>query len=162
MSGQADGQSSRFGYLAGVPAPILCAVTFLVGLGLDQLYPWSFDADSEGLRWDGWLLAVAGVVVAASSAVLFGLRRTTLNPVGRPSHLVTAGAFRWTRNPMYLGVSLVYVGLALVLDLVWAPLLLPAPLLVLNAITIPMEEAALRDRFGQPYVDYCERVRRWL
>lgn len=162
MSGPAESRLARFGFLAAVPPPLLYAVTFLVGLGLDQLYPWSFDAESEGLRWGGWLLVAAGVVLAPSSAVLFGLKRTTLNPVGQPSQLVTAGAFRWTRNPMYLGVSLVYVGLALVLDLVWVLLLLPVPLLVLNAVTIPMEEAALRGRFGQPYLDYCERVRRWL
>jgi protein-S-isoprenylcysteine O-methyltransferase Ste14 len=162
MAGPTDGQLLHFGFLAALPAPILYAVTFLVGVGIDQLYPWSFDAESEGLRWAGWLLVVIGLVLAPSSAVMFGLRRTTLNPVGQPAHLVTTGAFRWTRNPMYLGVSVIYVGLALVLDVVWALLLIPGPLLVMNVVTIPGEEAALRNQFGQAYVDYCQRVRRWL
>jgi len=100
--------------------------------------------------------------MAASSVGLFAFRRTTLNPAGQPAKLITSGAYRWSRNPIYVGLTLIYVGAALVLGQVWTLLLLAPPWTAMNWVVIPFEEARLRVAFGQPYVDYCRQVRRWI
>ncbi len=67
-----------------------------------------------------------------------------------------------TRNPMYLGVTIAYIGLSLIFRRIIPLALLPLPVLLMNCAVIPYEEGRLRERFGDAYVEYCGRVRRWL
>jgi len=108
------------------------------------------------------LLAAAALLLALCCFALFALRRTTILPDGRPSALVLRGPYRFTRNPMYVSLVLSYVGLAGYLVVPWALVLLPLPLLALQRVLIPFEEARLRREFGSAYEHYCARVRRWL
>ena len=88
--------------------------------------------------------------------------RTTIIPFGTASNLITRGPYRFTRNPMYLSLVLVYIGVAGMLTLVWPLLLLPLPVVIINTIVIPFEEARLQDVFGAEFAQYCSNVRRWL
>jgi protein-S-isoprenylcysteine O-methyltransferase Ste14 len=149
--------------LAVVPPPILYVATFLAGLGFGRLAPWEPDwILSPAAHWLGFAILLAGLSTAAPSAGLFALRHTTLNPIGRPSELVAAGAYRFTRNPMYVGLTLAHAGLALALGKAWPLPLLALPWAAMSWIVIPFEEARLRDTFGHAYVEYCHRVRRWI
>ena len=133
---------------------------FLVGVGLDRLTPWRPAwMVVGGVNWLGLALAVAGCALSAAAAGRFVLRRTTLHPTGQPAHLVVTGAHAWLRNPMYLSLTVIYVGLALALSEAWLVVL---PWVVMNWVVIPFEEARLRETFAQDYVDYCRRVRRWI
>ena len=76
--------------------------------------------------------------------------------------MVTRGVYRWTRNPMYLGMLVVLAGWAVWLGSAAALLGLPLSVLLLNRLQIGPEERILRERFGQDYIDYQARVRRWL
>lgn len=114
------------------------------------------------MQWAGALLAAAALLLALCCFALFALRRTTILPDGRPSALVLRGPYRFTRNPMYVSLVLSYVGLAGYLVVPWALVLLPLPLLALQRVLIPFEEARLRREFGGAYEHYCARVRRWL
>ena len=67
---------------------------------------------AEGVRWAGSALAVAGTLLALAAAGWFVLQRTTLNPAGQPARLVVSGVHTWSRNPMYLALTLIYVGVA--------------------------------------------------
>lgn len=147
--------------LIALPAPILYGLIFLAGIFIEHgwIGPMAWPS---GVRPLGGILLAAGILLAPASALLFGIRRTTLNPIGQPARLVTTGAFRVTRNPMYLGVTLAYVGLSLVFRRIVPLALLPFAVLLINYIVIPYEEARLRERFGDAYVEYCCRVRRWL
>jgi protein-S-isoprenylcysteine O-methyltransferase Ste14 len=78
------------------------------------------------------------------------------------STLVTHGPFRLSRNPMYLGLSLVYLGVTLLVNSVWPLLLLPLVIAILQPTVIRLEERYLGARFGTAYDEYCRRVRRWL
>ena len=148
--------------LAIIPPPALYAVTFLAGVGLDRLMPWRpVWLTMEGVHWAGAALAFTGLIVAPASAGRFVLRRTTLNPVGQPAHLVVAGAHAWSRNPMYLSLTIIYAGVALALGKVWPLVLVVLPWAAMNWMVIPFEESRLREAFGQEYVDYCRAVRRW-
>jgi protein-S-isoprenylcysteine O-methyltransferase Ste14 len=149
--------------LAKIPPPAQFALVFLAGIGLDRLYPWrpAFMA-MAGVHWAGFALAVAGCALAAAAAGRFVLRGTTLNPIGQPARLVVNGAQAWSRNPMYVSLTIVYVGLALALGRAWPLILVILPWASMNFVTIPFEEARLRQIFGEDYADYCRRVRRWI
>jgi protein-S-isoprenylcysteine O-methyltransferase Ste14 len=140
----------RAARLVAVPAPIVYAITFGAGVALDRAMRWRPEL-GPGLRLAGWLLLVVGVILGPGSALSFGIKRTTLNPVGQPSRLVTGGAFRLTRNPMYLGLAIAYAGLALIFGWLGPLFLLPLPLVFLNALVIPFEEDRLRRAFGDSF-----------
>jgi protein-S-isoprenylcysteine O-methyltransferase Ste14 len=142
----------------------------LVALGL-ALVMWMLAASTpvltvpSPLRW-----AVAGVLVAAglglelAGVLAFRRARTTVNPLRpeRARQLVIAGVFRYTRNPMYVGLCLQLLGWAAFLA---APLALAGPVAFIGAITrwqIVPEERALHRIFGDYYGRYCQQVPRWL
>ena len=80
----------------------------------------------------------------------------------RAKALATGGIYRLTRNPMYLGAIVAFVGLGLWLANSWLVVLIPVMALALQKLAIEREEAYLRQRFGADYDNYCSRVRRWI
>lgn len=108
-------------------------------------------------------LAAAGGTLALAGVWAFARSRTTVNPLApqRARALVTGGVYRYTRNPMYLGMLLALAGWAVWLGNAAALLALPLFVAVLNTLQIRPEEAALRARFGADYARYAQRVRRW-
>jgi len=147
-----------------IPPPLLFVVPLLLGVLLERRFP-LLDVEppvARGLYWLGIALIVIGAGHAATSAALFLRNRTTIIPHHRSKALVTSGAYRWTRNPMYLGLTLVYLGVTALVAAVWPLVLLPLPLLIVNAYVIPMEERLLEEALGSTYLQYKARVRRWL
>ena len=112
----------------------------------------------------GLLIACAGGGIALSGALAFGRARTTVNPLSphRASALVTTGIYRFTRNPMYLGMLLVLVGWGVYLGNAAAWLALPLFVWLLNNLQVKSEERILRERFREEYERYAERVGRWV
>jgi protein-S-isoprenylcysteine O-methyltransferase Ste14 len=109
-------------------------------------------------------LAAVGIFIAASAIRQFSAAETTVNPL-RPEEatsLVNSGIFARTRNPMYVGISLVLSAWAIWLQSMSNILLLLAFVLYITYLQIKPEEAAMRKIFGQAYTDYCKRVRRWI
>ena len=146
-----------------VPPPLLFVSTFLIGAALQHLAPLIHSAGMvRGSRIVGIGLVSCGVSLALSSLGVFLAARTTVIPFSTPSKLVTRGPFRFTRNPMYVSLVLVYVGVDLMLFWIWPLFLLPLPLLPLHWIVIPFEEKRLREVFGEAYDQYCVTVRRWF
>lgn len=147
-----------------LPPPLLYAGALLLGHFLDRRWPLAEfpPAFRPAAHWIGLLFILAGVVHAFSAISLFVRSRTTIIPHGRSSTLVTRGAYRWTRNPMYVGLTLAYLGVAALLVSVWALPLLVVPLFVVHGYVIPMEERQLAASFGAAYDQYRMRVRRWL
>ena len=87
---------------------------------------------------------------------------TPISPEEPVSSLVTDGPFRYTRNPGYLGIAMTYAGLASLANALWAILLLPATLFVIQRGVIEREERYLERKFGEEYLRYKARVRRWI
>jgi protein-S-isoprenylcysteine O-methyltransferase Ste14 len=149
-----------------VPPPPVFVVSFLVGMQLGSVL--GLHLGGGGGAVAGVMKAVGAVLVAVggcfliSAPAMFAWHRTTIIPHGRAGTLLTAGPYRVTRNPMYLGLTLLYVGLALVLNQPVPLLFLPLPLWMLSTKTIPYEEAMLERTFGDTYRAYSKRVRRWL
>jgi protein-S-isoprenylcysteine O-methyltransferase Ste14 len=114
------------------------------------------------LAYLGAVPIVLGVLIVLISAGLFRLRKTTVNPFGEPAVVVQDGFYRFSRNPMYLGMLLVLTGVGLWLGNVLAVLLAPAFVVVMTRWYIVREEQLLEDRFGDEYRAYRGRVRRWI
>jgi protein-S-isoprenylcysteine O-methyltransferase Ste14 len=109
-------------------------------------------------------LAAIGIYISASAIRQFKTAETTISPLQPDSatSLVHKGIFGKTRNPMYLGLFLVLLGWAAWLQSMSNAIVLLAFVLWLTELQIKPEEAALRKVFGQGYIDYCKRVRRWI
>ena len=105
---------------------------------------------------------VFGAVLAGSAMSKFKDVGTTVRPDRAPSALVIAGPYKFTRNPMYLGLAFVYLGIAIAGQSVLALILLPVVLAIIRRWAIKPEEAFLEQRFGANYISYKEKVRRWL
>jgi protein-S-isoprenylcysteine O-methyltransferase Ste14 len=109
-------------------------------------------------------LAVAGVGMCLSAVVSFRTAKTTVNPStpGAASHVVSSGIYRYTRNPMYLAFLLILVAWAISLASPLSSLLLLVFVAYLNRFQIKPEERALLTKFGAPYSQYMNQVRRWV
>lgn len=110
------------------------------------------------------ILAAIGIFVCASAIRQFKSVETTISPLQPDSatSLVHSGIFARTRNPMYLGLFLILSGWAVWLQSVSNAIILLAFVFWLTELQIKPEEEALRKVFGQGYIDYCKRVRRWI
>jgi len=146
-----------------IPPPLVAIFIALVMLGVARL---TLSADVGGALRLGVaaLIAVSGGAVAAAGARTFRRVGTTTNPTQpqTASTLVTSGIYRYTRNPMYVGLATVLVAWAVALSSVWALLGPLAFVLYINRFQIAPEERALTALFGPPYTAYMQQVRRWL
>ena len=130
-------------------------------LGLDQALPF-FRVIHPTLTYFGVVPILLGVLLVLTAAGLFRLRKTTINPFGEPSMVVQDGFYRFSRNPMYLGMLLILTGIGIWLGNVLALLLAPAFIVIMTHWYIVREEQLLEARFGDQYRAYRQRVRRWL
>jgi protein-S-isoprenylcysteine O-methyltransferase Ste14 len=127
-----------------------------VGILLHVAAPW-------GLPWPAWVSHASGwpLILAGLWLVAWALRAAGVVDLERPNQLVLKGPYAFSRNPMYAGWTLVYVGIALVVNTVWLLLLLPVVLLV-TQIVVVREERSLEGRFGSAYRSYKTSVRRYV
>lgn len=157
MSGVAQAhEASR-----AAPAPLIFVGALLVGVLLTLAFPVSF--------LPRWVTLIVGAICfllpfALGFAALRAMRRakTSVNPYRPTTALLTEGPFSLTRNPMYLGMAVQYVGLALLFNSLWAVLLLPVALMIVYLTVIKREERYLERQFGKDYRAYKARVRRWI
>lgn len=114
------------------------------------------------LRYIGVALAVVGVLLGIGAFLEFQKARTTVDPHGSTTQLVISGIYRFTRNPMYLGLLLIVIGFPLYFGLFWGIVAAPVFIFVMDHLVIQHEEAYLEKKFGKIYTDYTSRVRRWV
>jgi len=151
---------------AGVrfPPPFLFVIGFLAGWALDRYWrplPLSPFAGSA-LRPFGWSALALGVILGAWGMATFRRAKTAIHPGHSASQLVIHGPYRFTRNPMYTGLTMAYLGGSALLDSGWPIVVLPIVLVVLFRTVISREERYLTDAFGVEYTQYVASVRRWL
>ncbi len=147
-----------------VPPPLLFVVPLVAAAMLDARRPWPIlEGQVTALTLGAFLTIATGVAIGLASVASFRNAKTTILPAGRPTTaIVERGPYAYTRNPMYLAMAFAYFGLSLLLNNLWALLLLPVVLVVLDLSVIRREERYLTAKFGGAYTEYRSRVRRWL
>ena len=146
-----------------IPPPIYALLTALV-MWLSSQYIPVAQLIKEPVNNVGILLMLLALCMDFSSLYLFLKKRTTPNPM-KPEFttgLVTHGFYKISRNPMYLGMLTILFGLAIYLGNLTAFLVLPAFYFVITEMQIKPEEQMLEQKFGEEYLDYKSKVRRWL
>ncbi len=141
--------------------PIVGVLYLGAAWGLDHLLPNIRIIGSPYHRF-GLVFIGAGMVLAVWSVLLFKRARTPIDTFGTPTALVVDGPFRFSRSPMYVSLTVVLSGIAVYVGTLPWFLVPVAFALTMNASHIPREELSLERQFGQEYMDYKNRVRRWL
>ena len=149
--------------VAGVPFPPPLAYIggLLAGLVLELIWP--IEDPGTIVRV---VVGIAGfalwLVLDGNAMQRFRQAGTNMIPFKPSTALVTSGVYRFTRNPMYLGMAAFYIGIAVAAGWIWALFLLPLVLIAIDRLVIAREEPYLERKFGQEYVEYKKRVRRWI
>jgi protein-S-isoprenylcysteine O-methyltransferase Ste14 len=146
-----------------VPPPVLFFGCLLLSALMQYVRPLSIAAYSFTV---GMVIGSSALLLAAALAAwgIWEMKRlgTAIEPGRIPARLVTTGPFRFTRNPLYLALLLVFTGLAIMSNSLWLALGVGVLLLLLDRLVVVREEAAIQRAFGSEYSAYVAHVRRWL
>jgi protein-S-isoprenylcysteine O-methyltransferase Ste14 len=144
-----------------VPPPFIYLAGFLVGWGLQRLVTLpSLDPPADMSL--GLVGIAGGLGLVGPSALRFFRAGTNLAPHQPTTALVFDGPYRFTRNPIYIGFAFIYAGAAIWSGITGALVTLPVVLVVIDRAVIAREERYLEAQFGDKYMTYKARVRRWL
>lgn len=144
-----------------LPPPVIYVTALLAGLVLNHLWPGSLLPE----RWAylfGILLVVASALIVLPVFLRFRRAGTPFDVRKPATALITDGLNRFSRNPGYVALTLLYLGIALLLNNPWVALLVVPALLVMDLWIVRREERHLEERFGEPYLRYKRTVRRWV
>jgi len=145
--------------------PAVPVLTIQIGVGLNRVWPIDLGfalPTPERYVLGGLIVAGAILGLGRSAVLLFRRSGQSENPWKPSPQVVDGGPFRFTRNPMYLQLVLVCIGAAVILMNWWVLVLTPVGGWLLQRFAILPEEAYLERKFGETYLAYKRRVRRWL
>ena len=141
--------------------PIYLFASILIMIGLHKLWPLEIWIVAPW-RYAGIALMAAGLAVVLRVAAIFRSRETTIRPLEESAALVTEGPFRWSRNPIYVGMMAALAGVGILLGSLAPFLVLPVFFGIISLRFVRGEERMLEQTFGDSYREYRRRVRRWL
>lgn len=148
---------------APLPPTLIYLAGFLPAVWLEDRMPlWPEWTAPDAVEAMGWLLVLAGTLLFTWGMRTFFKLRTGIMLQRAATRVVDVPPYSWSRNPMYVSFTVMYVGLALAYGLWWPFVLLPVVIGILSAAVIAREERYMRRTFGRVYEDYCARVRRWI
>ncbi len=144
--------------------PVVAGLFMAAGWALNRFFPLLATAALPlfATRIAGPIVLLGSLAVAGLAFIQMIRARTTVHPGHKASALVYGGIYRFTRNPMYLSLTLLMLGLGIFLANLWMVLFAPALLLYFQERVVKREEAYLGARFGADYLGYKAKVRRWI
>lgn len=144
-----------------VPAPIITVLAIALGYGLNDL--WAAEIDPPlALRAVGYLHNTLGAALMIWCFVIFKRKRTTIYPSRPVATLVIAGPYRHSRNPMYVALALIHLGVTMTSGVLWYAATFALSTWLTQRFVIAPEERYLRRKFAQAYEEYCATVPRWF
>jgi protein-S-isoprenylcysteine O-methyltransferase Ste14 len=144
--------------------PIILVSGIAAGFVLRAIWPlpWTVGAARDVLKGVGVVLVIVAILLILLSIRELRNHKTTVNPTGKSTHLVTSGPFAFSRNPIYLSNMLLISGLGLATSNAWMLLIAAVTGVLEHRFAILREERHLEARFGKAWRDYAKRVRRWV
>ncbi len=149
----------RAGVIA--PPPLIYLGFILVGLALEYVWPGPLLPEDVQYGLGAALIALA-FLIAIPTFVQFSRAKTNVDPYKPVTAIIRNGPFRWTRNPLYLGMVIVQLGVAAAVDGLWIAVLVIPTIFVVSIGVIVREERYLERKFGEEYLAYKAAVRRWV
>lgn len=143
------------------PPPLIYAGALAIGLVVHGFFPVKFFPGAAARLLGRVCMCISGIL-AVSAFLEMRRAGTHVDPAQPATALVTQGPFRLTRNPLYLSLTLLYTGIALIVNSLWAIVMLPGALIVIRYGVINREERYLERTFGEQYLSYKAKVRRWI
>lgn len=144
-----------------LPPPLVYAGGLLAGWYLNRWHALTFIIPDVA-RWLAWSVVALAIGLMLWAAATIWRHRTTVNPYGQVSHLVSSGPFAFSRNPIYLADAWLYIALGILWHNGWMLLMMPLVWATMRYAVIRHEEVHLHARFGKTYEEYCQRTGRWL
>jgi protein-S-isoprenylcysteine O-methyltransferase Ste14 len=141
--------------------PLVYGAAFIMGLLLHLLFPLPILSTTLA-RGIGVVCVLVSLPLALATLRVLSRAHTPVDPMKPTTALVTDGPFRYSRNPIYVALTLLYLGVAFLVNAWWILLLVVPVLLVIRYGVIAREEAYLTRKFGEAYRQYTAQVRRWL
>ena len=143
------------------PPPLIYGVAFIVGWLIHRAFPVPVLPETLA-RWIGVVFVLVSIPVAITAFRAMIRSQTSFDPRKPTTAIVTEGPFRYSRNPLYVSLTLLYLGVALLINALWIVLLVAPVLVAMQRGVIAREEAYLERKFGDEYLSYKTRVRRWI
>ncbi len=146
-----------------VPPPLIYAAIFLISILMQRYLPVnpSFFKSEAGYIL-GWSFIAVTLFLLPTSMIKFFKTKNTLILIKPANSLQTNGIYSVTRNPMYLGLSFLYIGIGLLIGNWWTFILMPVLIFIINNYVIKKEEQYLLRAFGSGFTDYKLKTRRWI
>jgi protein-S-isoprenylcysteine O-methyltransferase Ste14 len=141
--------------------PLLYGIAFAVVLALRWYLPMPIFDNADAL-WLGIALIVLAVGIALWGRSVLLAAGTNVNPSLPTTAIVTSGPFRFSRNPLYMALTLLYIGLTLAFNTWWGIVVLVPLLIIMHRGVVLREERYLEQKFGETYRQYCSKVGRYL
>ena len=144
-----------------IPPPVVTLVSALLIFFSKELFP-SYAFDYQSMLSIG--VFISGLMILVSAVSLFKKKETTVNPMSpeKASSLVVDGVFKYTRNPMYLGMSVVLLSISIQFNLIGGLLIVCLFVAYITIFQIIPEEEAMEENFGEEYLSFKKRTRRWI
>lgn len=141
--------------------PVYLLTSIITMAGINYIYPF-VTIFKENLRYMGLVVSLGGIIIILITARLFNKANTPIRPFKKPESLITNGLYKFSRNPVYLGMVVILIGFAMFLGGVTSFLVIPVFIWAIQTNFIVIEEQLLLNTFGKEYADYLSRVRRWI
>ncbi len=143
------------------PPPAFMVLTVLCMVLISNYAPIGHWLNYPG-RYLGIIIIILGFTLSLGSGLFFRKLGTNPKPGAKASVIVTKGAFKYTRNPMYLGLMTIVTGVAILLGTFSPLFLIPILFIILHTQFVLREEKLMEEWFGEPYLEYKKRTPRWI
>jgi protein-S-isoprenylcysteine O-methyltransferase Ste14 len=144
-----------------IPAPLVFFGLLLLGFVLNWALPLAF-MPKLATEIAGIIIVVLGLLIGLSGIIVMRWAHTSPDPRKPTTALVEKGVFRYSRNPLYLSMFVLFLGISVFMNVLWLILLFPLLFMVVERGAVKPEEAYLERTFGDPYLQYKKRVPRWI
>jgi protein-S-isoprenylcysteine O-methyltransferase Ste14 len=148
-------------HAVGIPAPVVFFGLLIIGFTLNWAVPLAlmpkFPTEIIGI-----IIVAVGLLIGLSGLIMMRTAHTSPDPRKPTTALVEKGVFRYSRNPLYLSMFVLFLGIALLMNFLWLILLFPLLFAAVERTAVKPEEAYLEHTFGDPYLQYKKRVPRWI